>query len=176
MLTKFHSYETGKAFTECCDCGCDLHDADIYIINQSFAGNECIFECAMCLQCRERMNEQLSENSRVAMFDFMHDHADMESRQERLSNNSETEDYIENCITCDKLRSEAKTFTLGAMFSGDQLIKGPFPLIICDDCEGKMAATISDETRKFWDDYIAEHFPGPPSEIDLPHKNKPLLI
>ena len=176
MLTKFHSYETGEAFTECCDCGCNLHDVDIYIINQSFAANECIFECAMCLQCRERMNEQLSENSRVAMFDFMHDHADMESRQERLSNNSETEAYIESCITCGKHRSEAKTFTLGAMFSGDHLIKGPFPLIICDDCEGKMAAIISDETRKFWDDYIAEHFPGPPSEIDLPHKNKPLLI
>ena len=145
MLTKFHSYETGEAFTECCDCGCNLHDVDIYIINQSFAANECIFECAMCLQCRERMNEQLSENSRVAMFDFMHDHADMESRQNRLSNNSATEAYIENCI-------------------------------ICDDCEGKIAASISDETRKFWDDYIAEHFPGPPSEIDLPNKSKPILI
>ena len=42
--------------------------------------------------------------------------------------------------------------------------------------KAKMAASLSDETRKFWDDYIAEHFPGPPSEIDLPNKSKPLLI
>jgi len=176
VLTTFHSYETDQAFTECCDCGCHLHDAEMYIINQSFVGDECVFELAMCLPCRERMNEQLSEDSRVAMFDFMHDNADMEARIEKLSHDSKTEDYIQSCVTCDKPRAEAKSFTLGAMFSADHLLKGPFPLLICDDCEAKIAATISDETRKFWDNYITEHFPGPPSEVDLPQKTKPILI
>ncbi|MGB2402749.1 MAG: hypothetical protein ACPIA7_05000 [Akkermansiaceae bacterium] len=122
------------------------------------------------------MNEQLSENSRVAMFDFMHDNADMDTRLAKLSHDSQTEAYIEACVTCDKPRSETKSFTLGAMFAGDQLLKGPFPLLICDDCETKIAATISDETRKFWDNYIKDHFPGPPSEVDLPQTTKPILI
>ncbi len=148
----------------------------MYIINQSFVGDECVFELAMCMPCREQMNEQLSEESRVAMFDFMHDNADMEARLEKLSHDSETEAYIESCVTCGKHRREAKSFTLGAMFTGDHLIKGPFPLLICDDCEARIAATISDETRKFWDTYIKDHFPGPPSEIDLPKQTKPILI
>lgn len=176
MLSEFHSYETDEAFTECCDCGCNLHDAGMYIINQSFAGEECVFEFAMCLDCREKLNNQLSENSRVAMFDFMHDNADMESRLEKLGHDSDTEQYIENCVTCGKARTDSKSYTIGAMFTGNHLIKGPFPLLICDDCESKMADTISDETRKFWDNYITENFPGPPSEIDLPTKTKPILI
>ena len=176
MLSEFHSYETEEAFTECCDCGCNLQDVEMYVVNQSFAGNECVFEFAMCLQCREKINDQLSEDSRVAMFDFMHDHADMQTRLEKLGHDSDTGQYIENCVTCGKSRADAKSYTLGAMFTGYCLIKGPFPLLICDDCESKMADSISDETRKFWDNYIAENFPGPPSEIDLPTRTKPILI
>lgn len=176
MSAKFHSHETGKAFTNCCDCGCDLQEAGMYIINQSHAGDECVFEFAMCVDCREQMNDQLSEQSRVAMFDFIHDHADMDSRETQLGNDSDTDAYIEACITCGNPRSACKSYTLGAMFAGKQLIKGPFPMLICGDCEAKLAETISDETRNFWDHFIAEHFPGPPSEINLPTGTKPLLI
>lgn len=148
----------------------------MYIINQSYVGEECVFEFAMCLDCREKINAQLSEKSRVAMFDFIHDHADMESRQSELGINSETDAYIEQCITCSKQRSESPGYTLGAMFSGGHLLKGPFPMLICCECEAKMAETISDETRDIWDKFIAEHFPGPPSEINIPTGTKPLLI
>ncbi len=175
-LTQFNSYETHRPFTHCCDCGCKLNDADMHIINQSFVGEECVFEFAMCLDCREKINDQFSEESKVSMFDFMHDNADMESRQETLGHDSPAEAYIENCITCGKARPEAKSYTLGAMFSRSDLIKGPFPLLICDDCETRMAEAISEETRNFWEDYVAEHFPGPPSEVDIPTKTKPILI
>ena len=148
----------------------------MHIINQSYVAEECVFELAMCIDCREKMNEQLSEKSRVAMFDFLHDHADMESREAELGNDSGTDAYIETCITCGKPRSESGSYTLGAMFTGEYLIKGPFPMLICDDCEAKMAETISDETRKVWDQFIGEHFPGPPSEVTLPTGHKPVLI
>lgn len=148
----------------------------MYIINQSYVGDECVFEFAMCMDCREKMNEQLSEQSRVAMFDFIYDRADMESREAILGNDSETDSYIETCITCSKARAQSKSYTLGAMFAGNHLIKGPFPMLICGDCEAKMAETISDETRNFWDNFITEHFPGPPSEVTLPTGHKPVLI
>ena len=129
----------------------------MYIVNQSFAGDECIFEFAMCLSCREKMNGQLSEKSRVAMFDFMHDHADMETREQQLG-------------------THAPTYSLGAMFTGNHLIKGPFPILICDDCELKINETISAETRDTWDKFIGEHFPGPPSEAHIPTRPKPVLF
>ncbi|MBT8044990.1 MAG: hypothetical protein KJO79_08565 [Verrucomicrobiae bacterium] len=144
-------------------------------MNQSYVGDECVFEFAMCFECREKMNDKLSEKSRVAMFDFMHDHADMESREEELGTDSATDDYISRCLTCGKSRSEANGYTLGAMFAGDLLVKGPFPMLICDQCEGKIGETISAETRDVWDKFIGEHFPGPPSEVKLP-SGKPVLI
>lgn len=148
----------------------------MHIVNQSYVGDECVFEFAMCINCREKMNERLSEKSRVAMFDFMHDHANMEERENNLGSDSDTAAYISSCMTCGKPASETKSFTIGAMFAGDFLVKGPFPMMICDDCETKMGETISDETRDMWDKFIGEHFPGPPSEVKLPTGSKPVLI
>ncbi|NWK54633.1 hypothetical protein HW115_03360 [Verrucomicrobiaceae bacterium N1E253] len=148
----------------------------MYIINQSFAGDECVFEFALCMDCREKMHNQLSEPSKVAMFDFMHDHIDMEQREEQLGTDSATEDYITSCITCHQPRSATNGYTLGAMFAGHELIKGPFPMLMCSTCEEALADSLSDETRKVWDRFIAENFPGPPSEVKLPTGSKPVLI
>lgn len=147
----------------------------MHIVNKSFVGDECVFEMAMCMDCREEMNAQLSEESRVAMFDFMHDHADMDKRESELGAESETNDYLASCITCGVNASALKNFSLGGMFAGEELIKGPFPMLMCGDCEEKLGETISDETRDVWDRFIGEHFPGPPSEVRLP-THKPVLI
>lgn len=176
MPSLFDSHETGQPFSHCCDCGCELNHASMHIVNQSYVGDECVFEFAMCLECREKMNAQLSEKSRVAMFDFMHDHTDMESREQQLGDSAETDAYIDQCITCGQSRQETPNFTLGAMFSGNHLIKGPFPMLICSTCEEKLGATISAETRNVWDKFIADNFPGPPSEVTLPTNHKPVLI
>lgn len=147
----------------------------MHIVNQSYIGDECVFELAMCFECRETINSQLSEQSRVAMFDFMHDHTNIEKREKQLGSNSRTDAYITHCITCGKARDEAKSYTTSALFSGSHLIKGPFPMLICGACEEKITNTISEETRDFWDKFINKHFPGPPSEVTLP-TGKPILI
>lgn len=176
MSSSFKSHETGEAFTNCCDCGCALEEADLYIVNQSYAGDECVFEFAMCMSCRDAMNAKLSEDSRVAMFDFMHDNADMEAREKKLGENSETEKYIEHCLTCDQPRDQVKGYTAGALFQSSNLIKGLVPMIICDQCELKLAENISDETRDVWDKFIADNFPAPPSNVKLPKRRKPVII
>lgn len=176
MLDDFNSLETGKPFTHCCACDCQLSEAGMHVINKSYAAGECVFELAMCMECREDMNAKLSEESRVAMFDFMHDRADMEQREQELGTDSTTLDYLKSCITCKANSHELTNYSTGAMFSHDELIKGPFPMLICSACEERLAETISDETRDVWDKFIGEHFPGPPSELKLPSGNKPLLM
>jgi len=176
MSDTFHSFETDAPFEHCCDCGCDLHDAEMFIVNQSFVGEECVFELALCHTCRQKMHEQLSEQSRIAMFDFMHDHVDMESRAKKLGCDSPTSDYLATCISCHQPRELTKGYTIGGMFCGSHLIKGPFPMLMCSTCEEALAETISDETRKMWDDFISTHFPGPPSEVKLPTGSKPVFV
>ncbi len=176
MPDNFYSLETGKPFTHCCACDCQLSEAGMHIINKSYVAGECIFELAMCIECREDMNAQLSEESRVAIFDFMHDHTDMDQREQELGTDSNTEAYLQSCITCGTDAHGLTNYSTGAMFSHTTLVKGPFPMLICSACEEKLGETISDETRDVWDKFIGEHFPGPPSEIELPNGNKPLLM
>jgi len=176
MSDTFNSFETNAPFQHCCDCGCELAQTEMFIVNQSFAGEECVFELALCHACREKMNSQLSEESRIAMFDFMHDHIDMEARQQALGHDSDTSDYLATCITCHQPREHISNYTIGGMFAGNEMLKGPFPMLMCSTCEEALSETISDETRKMWDDFIASHFPGPPSEVKLPTGTKPVLF
>ncbi|MDG0995124.1 MAG: hypothetical protein P8O22_10365 [Akkermansiaceae bacterium] len=175
MSSRFDSLETGEAFRHCCACDCNLTEVSMYIVNKSFAGDECVYEMAMCINCREAMNEKLSEESRVAMFDFIHDHANIDEREQKLGSDADVADYISHCITCDTDVSSLKNYSLGGMFAGEDLIKGVFPMLMCDKCEEKLNETISEETREVWDRFIGEHFPGPPSEVRLP-THKPVLI
>lgn len=175
MSTHFNSLETEQPFTHCCACDVDLASAAIHIVNKSYIDGECVFEMAMCMDCREEMNAQLSEKSRVAMFDFMHDRVDMDRREAELGNDADTETYLAHCITCGKDAGSLKNFSIGGMFAAENLIKGPFPMLMCGACEESLGETISDETRDVWDRFIGEHFPGPPSEIKLPG-HKPVLI
>lgn len=176
MSSLFNSDETDEPFTHCCDCGCDLASADMYVVNKSYARTECVFEFAMCFTCREEMNAKLSEKSRVAMFDFMHDNANMETRQKALGNDSEVEAYLESCLTCGKNRHHAAGYTSGAIFANNALVKGPFPIIICDTCERTLAETVSEETRNVWDKFVADNFPAPPAEVKSPPRRKPVII
>lgn len=153
-----------------------LQEAGMYIVNKSYVREECVFEYAMCMECREDLHSQLSEKSRVAMFDFIHDHADMEKREEELGAHSETEVYLAHCITCGAQQETANSYSIGAIFVGDDLIKGMFPMLICGSCEEKINETISEETRDTWDKFIGENFPGPPSEVTLPTGSKPVFI
>jgi len=174
--TTFDSFETDEPFSHCCDCGCDLEQASMFIVNKSYVGDECVFELALCMDCRQKMQSQLSEQSRVAMFDFMHDRVDMDARKTTLGIDSETDAYLAHCITCNQTRESVTGYTLGAMFCIRNLIKGPFPMLMCNKCEEELSETISDETRKMWDEFIGEHFPGPPAEIKLPTGTKPVFI
>ena len=176
MPDRFISLETGKPFSHCCACKCELAEAGMHIVNQSFVKGECVFELAMCMECREDMNAKLSEDSRVAMFDFMHDNTNMQQREEELGTDSDTEAYLAKCISCDAESKDLSSYTIGGMFSDKDLVKGPFPLLMCSACEENLSETISEETRNMWDKFIGEHFPGPPSHVELPTGSKPLFM
>jgi len=176
MSSQFHSHESGEPFSHCYDCGCLLAEAEMYIVNQTYSGEECVFEFVLCMKCREKMQKKLSDKSRIAMFDFLHDHIDMEARKQSLGSDSDVEEYLSHCITCNQPRETISGYTIGAMFAQSSLIKGPFPMLMCSTCEESLAETISDETRKMWDDFIGELFPGPPSEVTLPTETKPVLL
>ena len=58
-------------------------------------------------------------------------------------------------------------FGISAQFdaSGD-LIRGPLPLLMCDDCTALLRERFSPESLLVWQRFLAEHFAGPPDDSE----------
>ncbi|SHJ42535.1 hypothetical protein SAMN02745181_2029 [Rubritalea squalenifaciens DSM 18772] len=174
----FNSLETGEAFDRCCDCGCDLSDDYVsYMVQKSYVGEECIFEYAICNDCREKVSEEFSEKSREAMFDFFHDRADIDEKMMRLGPEASIDEHIQTCLTCSSTREEVSSYSYAGLFLGTILLPGPFPVMICGKCEEELTECLSQETRDAWNRFLEENFPGPPADVlDKPRTGKPILL
>ena len=83
---QFHSLYHEGPFPKCVDCECDLlNEPTQYFIERVFRGKEPICEMAMCLDCREKIAEELSEESMVKMKMFTDERFDPEMRLQQAS-------------------------------------------------------------------------------------------
>ena len=172
---EFHSLETDDEFKTCCDCGCELIDsAQMYMIQKSFSKDECVMEFALCHACKEKLDAQISDESKEAIYDFLFDHTEMANPSVNCSHEDSMK-QIKECLTCGKARQACQSYTYSGLFLGKHLVTGPMPMMICDDCQGKMAEKMSEHTKDVKDKFYEENFPGPPSEVDLP-TSKPVFL
>ncbi len=174
----FNSLETGKPFVFCNACSLPLREeAGSYSVGKSFHRGECVFECALCEDCRDRLQQESSEESRQAIATFMESRIDFEGRFERLFGQLNPESWIESCAICATPRSKSERYTISGLFAGNGILFGPYPLGICGSCEEEVNEVISKETRDVWDDFMASHFEGPPAVGEnLPAGHGPMLF
>ena len=58
------SEESGGAFTHCLCCKVPLVEIDApWLVNKEFVRGECVLEYAICQPCRDRVTEELAEDS-----------------------------------------------------------------------------------------------------------------
>lgn len=174
----FHSLESGGPFLFCAACGLSLRDeADSYVVGKSYHRGECVFECAMCDDCQQRLHNESSEESREAIASFMESRIDFEGRIERLCGNLDPEAWLESCAICDTPRVCAERYSIKGLFAGNGIVFGPAPLGICGRCEDELGLLVSKKTRDVWDDFKASHFDGPPAlGEDLPAGSGPMMF
>jgi len=171
----FHSLETDTPFKTCCDCGCELLDsAEMYMVQKSFAKAECVMEFALCDQCKKELDAQISDESKEALYDFLFDNSDV-LKAEHEPDPSEVMQQIEQCLVCERKRSDCESYTYSGLFVGSHIVAGLLPMMICDHCQEAISENMSDHTRDVKDKFYRENFPGPPSEIDLPN-SKPIFL
>lgn len=164
----FLSFETDEAFNSCCDCGCELlESAQMYMVQKCYTKDECTMEYALCNQCKEKLDEQISGKSKEAIYDFLFDHTEMVEPPDDYSFEDAIQ-QIEECLACGKERGKCEGYTYSGLFLGRHLIPGPMPMMICDDCQQVMSENLSEHTKDVKDKFYEDNFPGPPSEVDLP--------
>ncbi len=175
----FYSAETGEPFQDCISCGLALaHDPELpYLVAKSFHRNECVFEYAICDDCRSNMAQEFSSESKQALARFFEERVKVRERSHFLALGNEPAPWIEKCAACELPRKELETYSLGGVILGAHMIFDPYPLCLCGKCEEEIQELLSLKTRGMWDDFVEAHFDGPPSNVeDLPVKGRPALF
>ena len=189
----FHSLESGKPFENCASCRLPLVEANPapvtddlgivqelvapYLVAKSFHKGECVFEYALCDDCRSNMAKELSTESKESLREFFERKMDVRKRSDKLANESSAAGWIKQCATCGRDRETAENYSTAALFHTGSLMLDPYPLCFCGECEEEIQAGLSKETLGVWDDFVESHFDSPPANVkNLPVGGRPLLI
>lgn len=149
---ELHSvYEEGP-FTHCSICGDCLTDGRLYEIQKVYRGKQAIFEMGICHACGETIAQEFSKESLDAMKGFL------------LCNfrpNLETH----HCHFCGFPRGLIPNYTIVGACRQSFLV---FPaLVMCEKCSESLQGRLSQRTRDTQDDFVRDHFPGVPADLDL---------
>lgn len=158
-----HSFYEDRAFVSCTRCGESLRDfEDGYRISKNFKGDEVIVEYALCMPCLNAMLDEASEESKQRLAEF---------QAERYRDVSGFDD----CSLCEKTFEQVKDgeYGLVGVCHGSSMHDSA---MICYDCMEAMSEIMSEETRRTWDRFREENFPGVPSDFEpFPSRPAPSL-
>ncbi|MCB1065968.1 MAG: hypothetical protein KDN20_24000 [Verrucomicrobiae bacterium] len=147
----FSFYEE-RAFKSCTRCGEGLQDfPDGYRVSKVYRGEEVIFEYALCMPCLKSMFEESSEESKQSLMRF-------QAERFRFVTG------FDECALCENTREGMTTqdYGLVGICLGDGLAESN---LICGECMEAMSECVSEETRKGWDRFVDENFPGVPADF-----------
>lgn len=164
------SEETGTSFTHCIRCNFPLLEIDApWLINKDFTKGECLLEYAICQPCRDIVSEQISEESKKAVRDFLETEISWDQRIADFASDPDPASRFSHCIACESERSDSTGFAISALFdSSGQIDLGPLPLLLCHTCSERMTENLSEQTKGLWDEFMENYFDGPPSSAK-PH-------
>jgi hypothetical protein len=149
---ELHSaYERGP-FRVCVHCSEVLTDGRVYEIQKVFRGQEVVFEMAVCHNCGEKMSREFSEES-------------LERVQSFLVNSFKPSPKPEHCHFCGFPRGLFENYTFVGVCRETSLILPS--IVMCDSCSEKLQELLSKKTRDIQDDFVRDHFPGVPADLDL---------
>jgi len=173
------SVETGCEFEQCTKCGTPLADSgEPWIVNKEWHRGECVMEYALCHECRGGMLASISKESAQYVQEFFERHIDPLRWLEHFGAEGNPAELVASCFACGQSRDEAGGFGISAMFKTAGVLEiGPLPVMICQDCSGKVEAGLSKETRDSWQRFVDENFPGPPGlDEPCPHRRMPAMF
>ncbi|MCP5541992.1 MAG: hypothetical protein H7A52_17755 [Akkermansiaceae bacterium] len=150
---ELHSFYEDRPFRSCTRCGEALEFFEEgYRVSKIHRESEVLFEYALCLPCLKNLYEESSEESRERLMRFQ-----MERYREVSG--------FEECVFCDTWRpgeGRAEYGLIGICLGLDLLESN----LVCGGCMEAMSALVSEQTRKSWDRFVEENFPGVPAGFE----------
>lgn len=182
---QFYSDSEGKPFEKCVVCGKNLlEDGTHYVIEKAMKNYEgyefssTVFEYAMCIDCYQEMQKDMSEESMQNLMKYYQDIMASRGGQPMMIDMQtfDLSQWLSKCFFKEKPVSEMKEYQLIGQFNGNHLVMNTPPMAIGDEVMEEMAELLSEKTRGEMDRF-REQFLGPPPEIEeLIYGRKLLLI
>jgi len=182
---QFFSDADGEPFHTCVVCGRNLlEDGTHYVIEKAMKNYEgydfssTVFEYAMCMDCYQKMQQGMSEESMQNMQNY-YQRIVTEKGVNGMMIDLQTfdlNDWLSRCFFKEKPVSEMKEYQLIGQFNGNHMVLNTPPMAIGEDVMEEMADLLSEKTKDEMNGF-REQFLGPPPEIEeLFSKRKILLI
>ena len=176
---QFHSLYHEGPFPRCVDCDRDLlNEPTQYFIERVFRGSEPICEMAMCLDCREQIAEELSEESMQKMKMFTDERFDPHMRLEQAGEWDPdcVERWIDHCALNKTPKSECREYQLLGFCIGNQMAVDILPLMVSGKAIEEMQRMLSKKTRERLGQVIDDYFGMPPEFADNPNSFSPVIF
>lgn len=178
---EFYSFATGKPFDHCIECDKHLLSPDCeYFIEKAvkkyegFSAKDVIFEYAICIDCAERLRQELSKESMATIQQFFMQRVNMMDRV-LASQHSEADQLTSSCLVSHATITEVNEYQLFAQCRGNSMVIGPMPYMISGSVLEELSELLSKETRDELDNFSKRHF-GPPPELAQPLPYERVLI
>ena len=167
----FYSFFHEGMFPKCSVCETPLlKDGVSYYIEKAYNKGEVVFEYAMCNDCRSSMEDEISEESQVSIFNYFFEHMDvMQSHGELIENfDNSVKPWLASCLLTGTKREETESYQICAECEGSNLVVAFLPLMISSDATEEMQKLISKKTRESFDGFVRDVLNPPVDFHDIP--------
>ncbi len=149
---EFWSFETGRPFERCIRCRRDLLSPDCaYLIEKAFKLEEVVFEYALCMDCCQKLGEELSKDSRKRIEAFLEEHI----LDHGLS--------AERCMVTGRPVGEFQEHQRMIFCQGRSPAAGQPQLILSGEAAERVQELLSAQTRGFHDRFFRDYLELPPA-------------
>ena len=161
----FKTFVSEEYFQNCISCNKYLLKGKTqYVIEKAVKNNNVEFEYAMCLDCAEKMRENLSDISLERIGKYFENHVDLFDKRNYFLEQKFTtvDDYLSTCLINGTNISSLDEYQIFAYCEDDKLLLSYFPYMISHRAIEEMQELLSAQTKDELDDFTKRHFDLPP--------------
>lgn len=169
---EFYNSDTAAPFTHCTFCESQLGTEE-YVIEKKLAPRrgiekpEVVYEFAMCMNCIQKLSEEMSLETRIQLQDYQN------QMKDKLENREVTD--LNTCFFEGKPMTDYSEFELVGLFKGGEVSDWMAPYGVGGHVMEEMQQLISQKTQDAWDDFSSNLTGVPPEWKDLFDK-PPVLV
>jgi hypothetical protein len=167
---EFHSFEAGKPFNQCLACQKQLlEDGTLYFIEKAYQKDEVLFEYAICLECREAMQKEISESSQERVNAYFGSKVDLVARRQSLieKHRLDHRPWIDRCILTGKSLKQSRQHQIITLCDGGDMLFSYLPYMISGEAMRELTELLSKQTKDRLDGFVDEFLGLPPGVRDL---------